>query len=133
MARSNWYDMTFNSEEEDTFTPAETNAANAHEPERQAETPLDLARDAMALHPNGTCDPCVFLASAHGCSKGLDCDFCHLHHPEADSSSFYRPRKERRRRMKRQILQHLQGPDPDEIQQALQPQSVYALHHPIPN
>ena len=133
MARTSWYEMTFTSNaetmEEDPFTAtqeAEANATSAHEAQEAHEgdeprdTPFDLARDARALHENGTCDPCVFLASAHGCSKGLDCEFCHLHHPEANSSSFTRPRKERRMRMKRHILQHLQGPDPDEMQQALQ-------------
>ncbi|CAK8986309.1 unnamed protein product [Durusdinium trenchii] len=121
-ARTTWFEMTFNDEALDEESPAGPPVDPNHAGQGGKEEPcLDFARDpGTSPHSNRTCDPCVFVASAHGCSKGLACEFCHLDHPAINSAHFSRPHKQRRMRMRQVILQHLQGNDPDEMQQALQ-------------
>mmetsp|Transcript_91572 Transcript_91572/g.259254 ORF Transcript_91572/g.259254 Transcript_91572/m.259254 type:complete len:159 (+) Transcript_91572:105-581(+) len=34
-------------------------------------------------HASGMCKPCVFVTSKAGCTRGIHCRFCHLHHAPA--------------------------------------------------
>lgn len=52
-------------------------------------------------HANGTCQPCLFFASQHGCVRGDVCEYCHLEH-QANSSP--RPRKQTRDKIKERVL-----------------------------
>ena len=72
-------------------------------------------------------DPCVFFASVRGCVKGIQCDFCHQDHPAMNKDAFSRPRKDRRRRMKKTIIEHLSIEDVEEMHTALQSE---ARRHP---
>eukprot|EP00438_Fugacium_kawagutii_P016997 Skav232627 [mRNA] locus=scaffold12:120462:120944:+ [translate_table: standard] len=51
-------------------------------------------------HRIGTCEPCIFWTSQHGCSHGGACKYCHLEHQKP---SFHRPRKQIRDKIKDRV------------------------------
>ncbi|CAK9096525.1 Reticulocyte-binding protein 2-like a [Durusdinium trenchii] len=78
----------------------------------------EMRARAWANHLDGSCNPCVFWASARGCAKEK-CDFCHLvHEPKAEDLG--RPRREKREAIKRAIFADFAVEDEDERHRLLQ-------------
>eukprot|EP00930_Biecheleria_cincta_P057282 TRINITY_DN4324_c0_g1_i4.p1 TRINITY_DN4324_c0_g1~~TRINITY_DN4324_c0_g1_i4.p1 ORF type:complete len:287 (-),score=30.61 TRINITY_DN4324_c0_g1_i4:589-1449(-) len=57
----------------------------------------ELPSAGSALHPSGSCKPCLLISSPLGCHKGALCDFCHFKHARKNM----RPNKGKRERFKR--------------------------------
>ena len=57
-------------------------------------------------HENGTCNPCVLIASRMGCRQGDRCLYCHQPHPEKKVP--HRPRKQTRDKYKLAIHKVIQ-------------------------
>eukprot|EP00930_Biecheleria_cincta_P087417 TRINITY_DN76650_c0_g1_i1.p1 TRINITY_DN76650_c0_g1~~TRINITY_DN76650_c0_g1_i1.p1 ORF type:complete len:314 (+),score=67.72 TRINITY_DN76650_c0_g1_i1:126-1067(+) len=51
-------------------------------------------------HQEGNCRPCFFFKSPVGCSKGVECTFCHFHHRRRERT---RPCKSKRDRFKKLV------------------------------
>ena len=54
-------------------------------------------------HEAATCKPCLFLRTSVGCSKGAECEFCHLHHACRPRAGPNRPGKGKRDRYKKMV------------------------------
>ena len=92
---------------------------------QQGDSEARASGDTMeGSHANGTCNPCVFWASAGGCTKD-DCEFCHLEHFPADTG---RPRKVKREAIKERLTEIFLIPEEDERHQLLQEE---AARHPF--
>ncbi|CAK9018819.1 Uncharacterized protein SCF082_LOCUS14249 [Durusdinium trenchii] len=113
-SRTSWFELSF----------METSTPETSEKTRKGGATTEQE---MEGHVKGTCDPCVFFASVRGCVKGIQCDFCHQDHPAMNKDAFSRPRKDRRRRMKKTIIEHLSIEDVEEMHTALQSE---ARRHP---
>eukprot|EP00930_Biecheleria_cincta_P086723 TRINITY_DN75983_c0_g1_i1.p1 TRINITY_DN75983_c0_g1~~TRINITY_DN75983_c0_g1_i1.p1 ORF type:complete len:281 (-),score=60.31 TRINITY_DN75983_c0_g1_i1:158-1000(-) len=51
-------------------------------------------------HASGQCNPCIFISHGHGCTRGEDCNFCHLAHEPAVRRASRRPSTTTRSRLK---------------------------------
>lgn len=89
------------------------------------------SEDAVDIAPNvpsncgGTCNPCIYWASARGCTNG-GCDFCHLHHRKPEGNE--RPRRAKRDAIKQQIFEYFLIQDERERHRLLQEE---AAKHPF--
>eukprot|EP00747_Dinoflagellata_sp_TGD_P025938 gnl/TRDRNA2_/TRDRNA2_131602_c3_seq2.p1 gnl/TRDRNA2_/TRDRNA2_131602_c3~~gnl/TRDRNA2_/TRDRNA2_131602_c3_seq2.p1 ORF type:complete len:276 (+),score=26.42 gnl/TRDRNA2_/TRDRNA2_131602_c3_seq2:40-828(+) len=78
----------------------------------KGETPLDeeeeypphLMSVGAAHHASGNCKPCLWLHSAQGCLRSIQCRFCHLSHAKQSRS---RPSKGKRDSVKRRTQKAL--------------------------
>ena len=53
------------------------------------------------LHKQGSCSPCVYIASQKMCLLGASCDFCHQSHAKQEAMAPPRPRKSKRAQCKK--------------------------------
>ncbi|CAE7273592.1 hypothetical protein AK812_SmicGene1606 [Symbiodinium microadriaticum] len=67
-------------------------------------------------HENGTCNPCVLVASRMGCRQGDQCLYCHQPHPEKMKVP-HRPRKQTRDKYKLAIHKVIQDHE-DSVEKA---------------